>query len=224
MSGRTGPCSSPCKAGIIRGWSSEKIGRWLRKLLLNEEMRRRLRSELWWPPQLSHPGVKTTFFRVNKRRAASIVVLSLGRCTWWQCHQYWAGPHGRTWLIPLRGMRKKVKDGEEAKKKNRKCDAGSKNSAGKKDPGSDLFCIFLAENYLYQLCRHRPPFTLLRADQMWINSWLRLTSTGGRWDRPQCDACTRTVSAVLFGSLQDVEAGWGLFSAHPAGVGEGQRT
>lgn len=132
-----------------------------------------------------------------------------------------------TWKNLTYSLERHEEEGQgwgRGKKKNRKCDAGSKNSAGKKDPGSDLFCIFLAENYLYQLCRHRPPFTLLRADQMWINSWLRLTSTGGRWDRPQCDACTRTVSAVLFGSLQDVEAGWGLFSAHPAGVGEGQRT
>lgn len=46
---------------------------------------------------------------------------------------------------------------EAKKKKNRKGDAVSKNSAEKMDTGSDLFRLFLAENYLYQLCRHRPP-------------------------------------------------------------------
>lgn len=64
-------------------------------------------------------------------------------------------------------MRKKVKDVEKAKtKKNRKGDAVSKNRAEKMDTGSDLFRLFFAENYLYQLCRHHSPFILLRGDQI----------------------------------------------------------
>lgn len=55
---------------------------------------------------------------------------------------------------------------EAKKKKNRKGDAVSKNSAEKMDTGSDLFRLFLAEKYLYQLCRHGSPFTSLRAAQI----------------------------------------------------------
>lgn len=54
----------------------------------------------------------------------------------------------------------------QKRKKNRKGDAVSKNGAEKMDTGSDLFHLFLAENYLYQLCRHHSPFILVRVDQM----------------------------------------------------------
>lgn len=52
---------------------------------------------------------------------------------------------------------------KEKRKKNRKGDGVSKNSAEKMDTGSDLFRLFLAENDFYQLCRHGSPLTSVRA-------------------------------------------------------------
>lgn len=108
------------------------------------------------------------FARVNKHPPASAAL--------WFYH--WAGVHGDSAInTELAHMEKNLiyslerheEEGQgcgEGKKKNRKGDAVSKNSVEKMDTGSDLFRLFLAENYLYQLCRHRSPFTLLRADQI----------------------------------------------------------